>query len=167
MKKNGGVTRWKVASIVLLVLLIGGGYYVTSQPEVECPTCEECEECETCPERIEDKPILNAYLSDFGYSPYDTRDLLISYWVENYGDSQADDIEVICEIYNEDDRKVHSSIHSTNLSSRSIELVEYTPVGGKNFVNNDYYWGSCRVISCSDCEILYKRIPDLIEVYEG
>ncbi|KKN69344.1 hypothetical protein LCGC14_0442030 [marine sediment metagenome] len=36
MKKDSGVTAWKVASVILLVLFVSSIYYFTSQPEEEC-----------------------------------------------------------------------------------------------------------------------------------
>ena len=53
-----------------------------------------------------------------------------------------------------------------NLASRSSEIGEFTPrdTGSTNLY--DEYSAYCYVESCDNCEILYNRIPELIEIYE-
>ena len=51
-----------------------------------------------------------------------------------------------------------------NLASQSYEFGEIIT---KDVANNfDLYVPSCHVESCENCEILYKRIPKLVESYE-
>lgn len=53
-----------------------------------------------------------------------------------------------------------------NLASKSADIKE---IVAENFIIDEdtYYIPLCYVESCDNCEILYKRIPELVESYEG
>jgi len=168
MKKNDEVTGWKVTSVVLLVLLIASVYYFSSQLDNKCPTCKQCEECEICPDRIEDKAILDIEMYDWGENLYDDSELLFDYWITNYGDVEAKNIKVRCKLNNLEQGVVFSALDNYgNLASRSSELGEFTPKDTSTKNSYDKYSAYCYVESCDNCEILYKRIPAIAEIYEG
>lgn len=164
MKKDSGVTAWKMTSIVLLVLLVGSFYYFTSQPEEECDVCEQCE---TCLERMDDKAILDVEMYDWGENLYDDSELLFNYWITNYGDVEAKNVNVMCKLSNVEHGVVFSGLDNYgNLASRSSEFGEFTPKDTSTTNQYDEYSAYCYVESCDNCEILYKRVPELVEIYE-
>ncbi len=164
MKKDNGVTAWKVISIILLVLLVGSFYYFISQTEEECL---ECEQCETCLERMDDKAILDVEMYDWGENLYDDSELLFDYWITNYGDIEAKNVNVRCKLSNVEQGVVFSALDNYgNLASRSSEFGEFTSKDTSTTNQYDEYSAYCYVESCDNCEILYKRVSELVEIYE-
>ena len=94
--------------------------------------------------------------------------MLFDYWIYNYGDTEAKDIKVKCVLLGEDyeSLKVIKDDYG-NLASNTVKPAEVmfeTPVGVKL---DTLMSGICYVESCSNCEILYKRIPEAVKEYEG
>ena len=163
MTKDDGVNTWKVASIVLLVLLIACGgllAYNYNHPVVEKVDTIEC------PETIEDKAILDVAVYDWGENEYNSNEMLFNYWVTNYGDVEARDIRVICKLDDDYSTAFSATDYYGNLASRSSEFGEFTSKTTSNVDSYTFYSAYCYIESCSNCEILHKRIPELVESYE-
>jgi hypothetical protein len=135
--------------------------------EKECPVCEECKGCPDCEVCLDDKPMLDVDMLIWAINEYDNSEMLFDYWIYNYGDTEAKDVKVKCKL--EDTRgKVLKTVVDNygNLASRSGELGEVVTSKPSISMTQEYI-GYCFVDSCKNCEILYKRIPDLIEAYQS
>ena len=158
MKKDSGVTAWKVASIILLALLIGSIIYFTSQTKDE--------QCEVCLNNTQNKAILDVEIYDWAENLYDSSEMFFDYWIYNYGNNEAKNIKVRCKLFDKYDN-VRASVvdYYGNLASASVEFGE---VITSNFKSNsqEEFSATCYIESCDNCEILYKRIPELVEGYK-
>jgi len=115
----------------------------------------------------EEKALLDVQMYQWAKNLYDSSEMFFEYWVYNYGNAEARNIKVRCDLIEEDleTRRVSVLDYYGNLASSSAGFGEITtdmpPISaGEEFI------GLCHVESCDNCEILYKRIPDLIESYE-
>jgi len=158
MKRDKEVARWKTVSAVLLILIIGLVVYSVYQ----------CLEDEEYSEGINDKAMLDVEVRDWGANEDIPGELLFNYWITNYGDLKAKDIEVTCKLSDSLDKVSFSSTDSYgDLAPRSSELGEFTTEKTTSVKYNEVYSAYCYIESCSDCEILHKRVQDLVESYEG
>ena len=141
--------------VVLLVASIIGNYYLYdlfSKNEVVLP---------------EGKALLDVQIYDWAENLYDSDEMFFDYWIYNYGDEEAKNIKVRCDLFKADGKtKIVSVVDSYgNMASRSDAFGEVranlpSTNEGEEFI------GLCHAESCDNCEILYKRIPSLIENYE-
>ena len=115
---------------------------------------------------VEEKALVEAQIYDWFANEDDPTELVFDYSIYNYGDIEAKNIEVRCSLYDEDGTRVIASVLDNygNLASKSYEFGEVVTDDVTN--SFDYYSALCYVESCDDCEILYKRIPELIVDYE-
>lgn len=158
-----------VILLALLIVSIIGNFYLynlSSKEEIILPeiTCPEtiCEKYE-----LEDKALLDVQLYEWAENIDDPDEMFFNYWIHNYGDVEAKNIKVVCNLWDESGLKKISTVEDSygNLASRSSEFGE---VVTKDIADNqNYYIPLCHVESCDNCEILYKRNSDLIEMYEG
>jgi len=167
-----------IVSLVVLILLVGCDLLCPECPEQEeceecpepeecqeCETCEVCEECQECEKCLipEGKAMVNI---DRDVYSINESDLIFDYWINNYGDTATEDIEVRCKLSDENGEVLVSETDSFgNLSSESTQsgsiVTEKSGLDG-----NKTYGANCYVESCSNCDILYKRIDDLVDLYE-
>ena len=85
----------------------------------------------------------------------------------NINDAEANDIKVRCKLEDTTEKVLASVIDNYgNLASRSAELGEVVTKKPSISMTKEYL-GYCYVESCSNCEILHKRIPKLVESYGG
>ncbi len=115
----------------------------------------------------EEKALLDAQIYQWAENLDDPSEMFFNYWIYNYGDAEAKDVKVRCDLIEEDLETKRTSVldYYGNLASRSEgfgEVITNMPsiLAGEEFI------GLCHVESCNNCEILYKRIPSLIESYE-
>ncbi len=115
---------------------------------------------------VEEKALVEAQIYDWFANEDDPTELVFDYSIYNYGDIEAKNIEVRCSLYDEDGTRVIANVLDNygNLASKSYEFGEVVTDDVTN--SFDYYSALCYVESCDDCEILYKRIPELIVDYE-
>lgn len=163
-KEKRTLKIWRTISIILLVLLSGSLFFFMSQSEIKSVWCEECQ---VCPETIEDKAILDVKIYEWGYNKNNPKELLFDYWITNYGDTEAKNVIVNCKLDG-----TYGTIFSAmdsygNLASRSSEFGEFTPEKSYGVNMNSEYSAYCYVESCDNCEILYKRIPEIVKGYEN
>ncbi|MCK5043720.1 hypothetical protein KAR52_01840 [Candidatus Pacearchaeota archaeon] len=115
---------------------------------------------------LEEKALLDAEIYDWAVNEDNPTELFFTYFVYNYGNVEAKNVKIKCTLYDEDGTGVMTSVVDNfgNLASKSYKLGEAVT---KDVTNSfDYYTSLCHVESCDNCEILYKRIPELVEVYE-
>ncbi len=144
--------------LIGVLFLVGCEEYVTK----ECQTCEE-------PQIEKGKAILNTEIYSSGVNEYNSNELLFQYWITNYGDVEAKNIKVRCNLLDEN-YNILKTVTDTygNLASKSIEFGEaITKKPNSVKINKTFTVPVCYVESCNSCEILYKRIPKIVEVYEG
>ena len=119
----------------------------------------------TCPPPVE-KAMVHIETYDWYINGLDESKIIFEYWITNYGKVEANDIMVNCNVINEDDETIWTSTHVYgNLASKTINFHEATIQKPENMNETEYYSVLCYVESCTDCDILYKRIPSLIEAY--
>ncbi len=165
--------------IICLILIIGiiivGCTSIEKQecPEIICleqEVCLECEECQVCKQSQIPigKSMLDINMYTWGINELDNNEILFQYWIYNYGDTESKNIRVRCKL-SDDNNKVLVSIIDNygNLASISAEFGEVITKKPLSVSMTKEYVGYCYVESCSNCEILYKRIPKLVESYEA
>ena len=154
---------YQIISVILLlaVIVFAGLYYTKSVPN--CPEVEEKE----CPQP-EQKAIVHSEIYDWGYNELDTSQLLFNYWIYNYGDVEAKNLKVRCKLFDENNNVASTSLDSFgNLASRSGQFGEFTPQKPSTVKMTEAYTPVCYVESCdNNCDILVKRIPEIVESYE-
>jgi len=94
----------------------------------------------------------------------DSSEMFYDYTIFNYGEGEAKDIVVNCKTWDMDDKLVFSLRERFgNLASKSYQIGE---IVGENKINlNEDYTSLCYVESCDNCKILWKEIPELVELY--
>lgn len=146
---------------IMSIMLVGLIFLVGCQqlPEVECEECIECEEC-VCPEITNElKPMVDL---DFYWGEYERdQGMWFELYISNYGDNEAKNVEVTCEIYNQVDMLLKTyTFEVGNVASRDIKY------SGKDIahIKNPDAVAVCSITSCYDCIILRDRINDNFEV---
>lgn len=143
---------YQIISVILLIAVItfAGLYYTKSVPD--CPQAEE-------------KAMLKSEITRWAININNKSEMFFDYWLYNFGNIEAKNVKVKCKLFDENDNLVTSVIDNFgNLASNSTEFGEvYTDNVMKK---TKKYVGLCYVESCDNCEILYKKIPDLVESYE-
>lgn len=116
---------------------------------------------------FEDIGILDAQTFDWATNQYNTSEMFFDYWLYNYGDSEAKNIVIRCDLWDEDGVKILATVRDNygNLASRTADFGEVTTKDISGY--GIYYIPLCYVESCDNCEVLYKRIPELVTSYEG
>ncbi|MBS3088364.1 hypothetical protein J4402_01140 [Candidatus Pacearchaeota archaeon] len=133
-------------------------------------TSEDCPVCVTCPV---EKALMEAVLSTWGENIYDSSENLLEVDVTNYGYVEGKNVEITCNIFKADEDGViigDNPVDKVTKSIGNVASTSYKQVELKAEQNT--VWGltplaACYVSACDSCEILYKRIPDLAEVYKS
>jgi len=112
-------------------------------------------------------PILDARIYDWNINLYDNSEVFFDYWLYNYGEVEAKGVKVICGLYDENDNLLGTAAdYVGNVASQSVSFEEATmrtPIG---FGVGDISTAICLVKSSDNGEILYERIPELVEDVE-
>ena len=147
----------KTIAIVCLVILlsISIGYNFYSQTIV-------------VEDALEEKAILGTEIYDWGENELDSNELLFGYRIYNYGKVEAKNVKVRCNLWDEGINIIKTTVvHNTgNVASAS---VSYKEVIAATFPSNldELFSADCFVESCDDCEILWKKIPELADFYNS
>lgn len=156
MHKDDGVNVWKVTTvlfIVLFIISIGLGIYEYNSKEISCPEKE-------CPKE-EEKALVYTHFSDWGGELGNPNGYIFQYSVYNFGDVEAKDIIVKCIILDQDDNIVKTT--TKNFGNLASNSGQYDEMYEDLSVNTIDYGGYCITKSCSNCEILERKIPELRE----
>jgi len=161
---------YQIISVILLVAVItfAGLYFTKSAPsqEINEQTCSDF--INECPEIPAEKALMFGMLNSWGENLYDSSKNLFTVGIYNFGNVEARNVEVICEVTvgDEDGYEVSDVPVSTvtkrigNVASTSYKYVELENDINKQKEGN-YPLASCRITYCENCEILADRIPDL------
>jgi len=155
---------YQIISVILLIAVIAFAGLSFTKSSQNCPEVEEKE----CPQPIA-KAMLDAQVYTWGVNLYNESEFLFDYWLYNYGNAEAKNVKVRCKLANEEQGVVFSGLHDFgNIASTSSTFGEFTPLKSttQSYNSNKEYSGYCYVESCDNCEILYKKIPDLVESFE-
>jgi len=155
----------------LVLVIILGGIAIFKSGSSECPTCETCKTCETCPE---EKALMTGELNSWGENLYDSSENIFTVDITNYGYREGKNIEVTCQVFKSDKEGyiIGDSVAVTttkksigNVASTSYKQVELT--AKINIQEGNTPTAHCFISSCDSCEVLYKRVPELVEIFEG
>lgn len=149
--------------VIGLVIALATARYVIYK---ECPTCEKFTFCEE-PQIAQGKAILDVQMYQQAINELDDSEMFFDYWIYNFGDAEAKDVKVTCKLF--DDKNNVAKIATDtkgNLASHSGELGEIITSRPAKLAEGKMVTGICYVESCNNCDILYKRIPNLVEIYE-
>ena len=150
-----------IAVLGILVVVFVAGCTTTGNvtSDTDEPICyEECDSC--CPE---DTALLELSLESWGDFLDRGIELYFSVIAYNYGYKEAKNVQVQCEIYNDEDDEYPIFIASEsiyNIASTSIKEREFVFDRNDVFIDDEAV-ATCKIISCDDCEILRERIPEL------
>jgi len=158
-KKNKESKFWiyVLITIALIGIFLIGIYVFTPK----------CPECQVCP-IIEEKALIDVQFDTWGaYEGID--EIYFDYRIYNYGNAEAKDISIMCKILDISNNVLYSiTKYYGNLASTSHDTGEITTEKPFDIYNPDReVFAFCFAKECSNCEILYKRIPTLIEIYES
>jgi hypothetical protein len=114
--------------------------------------------------------VVHVEIFDWGYNEENEDELIFSYWIYNFGNFEAKDINVRCKLFESfgDEEVASTSLHKYgNLASRSVRWEEFLTPRPDTVNLEDEYTSICYVESCENCEVLFRRIPELIESFES
>lgn len=163
-----------ISAVLIIGIIIFAGLYFTKDTQ-KCPEIDEeiCSEHipeinkETCSEYIpEEKAELKVGAVTYAINLYNESEMFFSYWVYNFGEEEAKNIELKCKLIDENNTLLTSETKDFgNLASQSTRYGElYT----SNVVEEgEKHMSFCYIKDCDNCEILYKKIPGLVKSYEG
>jgi len=158
---------YQIISVILLIAVIAfaGLYFTKSAPfqEVNEQTCSEF--ISKCPE---EKALIFGLLNSWGEDYYDSGKNVFTVEVYNFGNVEARNVEVICEINVGDEEGYTISDTPIATITKKIGNIASTSYKYVDLENNkdrkkegEYPLAFCRVNSCENCEILDERIPEL------
>ena len=150
----------KIIFVSILILFIIG---CRTQPIVPCSECEE--------NTFGEKGLIDVQMYQSAINELDTNEWFWDFWLMNYGKFEAKNIKVKCIVIDEEENELISKTEDIrNIASQSGEFREIAVSITQKFKNLDDdlpILSMCFVVKCDNCDILYKRIPDLVESYES
>ncbi len=148
MKKERGEKIIIGALLVLLVVSVGFSinFYSRSQ------------------EVVEEKAQVFTAFTDWSGELGKQNGYIFTYWINNFGEVEAKDVVVECIVTDQNDNVIKRiNKNFGNLASTSMEYDEmYVNI----FEDTTDFSGYCITKSCSNCEILEEKIPDIAKYYE-
>jgi len=115
-------------------------------------------------EIIEEKALLDVGLYDWAINVDNVDEIFFEYFIYNYGKVEAKNVKVRCTLWDESGEIKTTVIQNVgNVASFSSPfqsvITDYTISEDELFVSD------CFVESCDDCDILWKKIPRLVDWY--
>jgi hypothetical protein len=152
MQECGEIKKMKkiIMSIMVLVLVLVAG--CNSTPIQQCATCDN------------NKALLTSTLDSYYINELNEEEMFFAFWITNFGYEEAKDIEVRCLLEDENGDIVKDITKNIgNIASTQISYDEITTdVSGLS--GEGYYAPACFIVSCNNCELLDRRIPDFVEI---
>lgn len=112
--------------------------------------------------------IVNTQLLQWGFNENNPEQVIFKYNIYNYGDTEAQNISVKCKL--QDSEGIIplevSSVIKENIASKTLKSSEIYVEHNNKISNDKSYYAYCYIESCEKCDILYKRIPNIITVFE-
>ncbi len=115
---------------------------------------------------LKDFPLLDVQIIGLYENLYDSSEMFYDYWLFNYGDSEVKEVVVTCKLFDINENLISSS------SEKFGNVASNSAIFGELITDNIEYDSDeegvaiCYVESCDNCDILYKKIPELTELYE-
>lgn len=127
---------------------------------------QRCPEQTVCSQSIEEKAILNVELYDSYINKDNHNEIFFSYWVSNYGNSEAKKVVIKCNKFGDKDILIKTV--SENIGNIASQSTTYKEIATTNpgVIIGEMTRTTCYVESCENCDILWKRIPDIAKTYE-
>ena len=153
---------YQIISVILLIAVItfAGLYFTKSVPS--CPEAEDQE----CPEP-EQKALMFGVLNSWGENLYDSSEYLLGVDVYNFGEVEAKNVELICEIYvGDEEGYVVSETPVTTITKRIGNVAstsyKYAELESEKNTQKEglYPRAVCSVNYCENCEILDDKIEE-------
>ncbi len=154
---------YQIISVILLIAVItfAGLYFNKSVPS--CPETGAQE----CP-GPEQKALMFGILNTWGENLYDSSEYLLGVDVYNFGEIEAKNVELICDIYvGDDEGYIVSEIPVTTITKRIGNVAstsyKYGELEAEKSSQKEglYPLAVCSVNYCENCEILDDRIEEL------
>ncbi len=127
-----------------------------------------CSQKIECPEPEPEKALLDVIVEGWALNEDDENDILINYFLYNYGGVEAKNVEVKCSIFDYKNDLIKTDIDfAGNIGSKSYSYNEMhiKNAGIKTYSRDDGQYKThslnCQVVDCDDCIILWKQIPRL------
>lgn len=160
MEKNKGNIIWKIASIFSIAAVIIISCVLFTKSNVTPINDVSLEK---------EKALLSVEIYDMASNIDNEDELIFTYWIMNYGSSEAKNLITRCNVFETiEGKSVVSSTYTKkdgNVASRTANYEEMIGTKDPNFDYEKEYSFVCYPESCDNCEILYKRIPHLVESY--
>lgn len=148
----------------IICLLVLGGCTLSDtfdcSTDCPCPT-KECPKCPECPVIETLNPVS---IMPGGHYDYDKeRYTEVEAYIYNYGNTQINDLVIECFIVD-----FHKAIRSNttksigNLAGNNVDKIMVS-------LNHTVRYDDevlCRVVSCNNCDILWKHIPDIVGLFD-
>ena len=111
-----------------------------------------------------DVALLTHTLDGWSFNEYNPEEILMDVSVYNYGYSEAKNVEIRCDMFNNDEFGYMISTYPIvtvfkkvgNVASTSYTSTQLSAM--KNEIVNDYSTYSCEIVSCENCEVLDDRL---------
>ena len=145
----------------ILVIVFVAGCATTGQVTSDMQDTTPYAECDSC--CPEEKGLLDISLESWGDFMERGDEIFFSIAVYNYGYQEAKNVDVLCEIYNDEDDRYPVFIGTENLGNiASTSVKERILFFDRNYLFiDDEAEAYCSIESCENCEILRERIPEL------
>lgn len=144
--------KMKMIFLVIACLVLLGG--CVKEGVVKCPECETCEKCQDVVKQAE------VYVENIDWAIYEDDELIIffEYVIYNFGDAEARDVVVQCNLLDEEGIYVSSTTEKAkNIASKSYVFID--TFADNNIEDNEKkYVGVCYAKSCDNCRILHKEV---------
>ncbi len=144
-----------IISFGIAIIFLGSFYYFYPN-EIEVEKIVEIHQ--------EEKAQVVTSFSEWGGEIGKQNGYIFTYWIHNFGEVEAKDVVVDCVVIDQNDNIIKRiSKNFGNLASNSMEYDEmYTNIIVDTTDLNAY----CLTKSCTNCEILEKKIPDINKYLE-
>lgn len=157
-----------VAVIITMFIVLGIG----CSPVIE-PLYEDCDVPffnNTCSvpdvDYFSTHAVIDVTQLDLFVNENDEDEILIDYWVTNYGGVEAKNLMVDCFLLDDNYEVVVGGNESIgNVTSQSVEMKEMVMEVG-SLDPEGYYSHMCFVSSCDNCEVLNQKIPSINSYHE-
>ena len=145
--------------LITILFLIG----CQSTPEIKTQECKVCDNAQIS----EGKGILDILMYTWAINELNNSQVFFDYWIRNFGDSEAKDIKIRCKLYDKTGNAIISTSNNYgNLASKTAQLGEVITGKTNRYDSNTAYSSNYYVESCTNCDLLYKRVLTLVEAYE-
>jgi len=170
-----------VIIVALMSVIFGMGIYLSQIPtrtiiETETIIKYQCQDGQIvaspnlCP-TVEEKGLIHTTLVSWGENLADPDELIFQFYVNNFGYSEARNVEVTCEVYELDEEGYHLYESPDLVAKENVgNIASISSVYKEIYVKPPFFIGEnyssiCYPTDCENCEILVQRIPEFNQTY--